>query len=108
MNAGRVSPETDDPNNIINNGDEYQADESLPSIEICTNQDLGKTEVEEENNSEAIMTPGVLPPINHMSENIRKKRKKKKKPKHKHKEEFIDDFKNTMTMWVRKMNGQIK
>jgi hypothetical protein len=92
MNAGRVSPETDDPNNIINNGDQYQADESPPIIEICTNQDLGKTEVEEENNSEAIMTPGVLPPINHMSENIRKKRKKKKKPKHKHKEEFIDDF----------------
>ena len=92
MNAGRASPETDDSNNIINNGDKYQADGLPPIIEICTNQDLGKTEVEEENNSEAIMTPGVLPPINHMSENIRKKRKKKKKHKHKHKEEFIDDF----------------
>jgi hypothetical protein len=34
----------------------------------------------------------VLPPINHTSENIKKKRKKKKKHKHKHKEEFIDDY----------------
>jgi hypothetical protein len=52
-------------------------------MEICPNQDLGKTAVEEENNSEAIMTAGVLPPINHTSENIKKKRKKKKKHKHK-------------------------
>ena len=92
MNAGRVSPETDDSNNITNNGDEYQADGLPPIMEICTNQDLGKTAVEEENNSEAIMTAGVLPPINHTSENIKKKRKKKKKHKHKHKEEFIDDY----------------
>ena len=92
MDAGRVSPETDDSNNITNNGDEYQAGELPPIMEICTNQDLDNIEVEEENNSEAIMTPGVLPPINHMSENIRKKRKKKKKHKNKHKEEFIDDY----------------
>ena len=71
MNAGRVSPETDDSNDIITNG--------LPPIMgIYTNQDLGKTEVEEENIFEAIMTAGLLPPINHTSENIRKKRKKKK------------------------------
>ena len=31
MHAGRVSPETDDPNNIINNSDKYQAD-GLPPI----------------------------------------------------------------------------
>jgi hypothetical protein len=92
MNAGRVSPETDDSNNIINNGDQYQADGLPPIMGICTNQDLGKTEVEEENNFEAIMTAGLLPPINHMSENIRKKRKKKKKHKNKHKEECIDDY----------------
>ena len=40
------------------------------------------------------MTAGLLPPINHMSEIIRKKRKKKKKHKNKHKEEFIDDYKD--------------
>jgi hypothetical protein len=45
----------------------YQADGLPPIMEICTNQDLGKTAVEEENNSEAIMTAGVLPPINHTS-----------------------------------------
>jgi hypothetical protein len=90
MNAGRVSPETDDPNNIINNSDKYQADGLPPIMGICTNQDLDKTEVEEENNFEAIMTAGLLPPINHMSENIRKKRKKKYK--NKHKEECIDDY----------------
>ena len=89
MNAGRASPETDDSNNIINNGDKYQADGLPPIIEICTNQDLGKTEAEEENNFEAIMTPGVLPPINHMSENIRKKRKKKKKHKNKHNDDNV-------------------
>jgi hypothetical protein len=94
MNAGRVSPETDDSNNIINNADKYQADGLPPIMGIYTNQDLGKTEEEEENNFEAIMTAGLLPPINHMSEIIRKKRKKKKKHKnkHKHKEEFIDDY----------------
>ena len=37
------------------------------------------------------MTAGLLPPINHMPEIIRKKRKKKKKHENKHKEEFIDD-----------------
>lgn len=89
MNAERVSPETDDSNNIINNGDKYQAD-GLPAIMgIYTNQDLGKTEVEEENNFEAIMTAGLLPPINHTSENIRKKRKKKKKHKNKHNDDNV-------------------
>ena len=54
MNAGGVSPETDDSNNIINNGDKNQADGLPPIMGICTNQDLGKTEVEEENNFEAM------------------------------------------------------
>jgi hypothetical protein len=89
MNAGRVSPETDDSNNIINNGDKYQADGLPPIMGIYTNQDLGKTEVEEENNFEAIRTDGLLPPINHTSENIRKKRKKKKKHKHKHNDDNV-------------------
>ena len=89
MNAGRVSPETDDSNNIINNGDKYQADGLPPIMGIYTNQDLGKTEVEQENNFEAIRTDGLLPPINHTSENIRKKRKKKKKHKHKHNDDNV-------------------
>lgn len=59
------SPETDDPNNIINNSHEFQANGSPPITGICTNQDLGKFEVEEENNSEVKMIPGLLPPINH-------------------------------------------
>jgi hypothetical protein len=42
MNAGRVSPETDDSNNIINDADKYQADGLPPIMGIYTNQDLGK------------------------------------------------------------------
>ena len=88
------SPETEDSNKIIKNGDTYQADVGLPPIMgICINQDLGKNEVEEENNSEAIMIAGLLPPMNHTSEDYsnRKKRKKKKKHKNNQKEKFIDD-----------------
>ena len=52
-----------------------------------------QNEVEEENNSEATMTAGLLPPINHTCEDYynRKKRKKKKKHKNNQKEKFIND-----------------
>ena len=80
------SPETDDPNNIINNSDAFQANGSPPITGICTIQDLGKFEVK--------MIPGLLLPINHTSEENRKNRKKKNKHKNKnkHTEEFIDDY----------------